>query len=59
MCLELDLIAFSLVGHCVQHDCGLANEYDNIGFSRYFTIDDSAGIRESQRTMYLMRRLQK
>jgi hypothetical protein len=28
-------------------------------FSRYFTIDDHADIRESQRTLYLMRRLQR
>lgn len=28
-------------------------------FSRYFTIDDSADIRESQRTVYLMRRVQR
>lgn len=28
-------------------------------FSRYFTIDDSADIRESQRTLYLMRRAQR
>lgn len=28
-------------------------------FSRYFTIDDSADIRESQRTLYLMRRVQR
>jgi hypothetical protein len=28
-------------------------------FSRYFTIDDSADIRESQRTLFLMRRIQK
>ena len=59
MCLELDLLAFSLVGHCVQRNCGLANEYDNIGFSRYFTIGDSADIRESQRTLYLMHRVQR
>ena len=59
MCLELDLLAFSLVGHCVQRNCGLANEYDNIGFSGYFTVDDYADIREPQLTMYLMRRLQR
>jgi len=28
-------------------------------FSRYFTIDDSADIRESQRTLYLMHRVQR
>jgi hypothetical protein len=28
-------------------------------FGRYFTIDDSADIRESQRTLYLMRRVQR
>lgn len=28
-------------------------------FSRYFTIDDSADVRESQRTLYLMRRVQR
>jgi hypothetical protein len=28
-------------------------------FSRYFAIDDSADIRESQRTLYLMRRVQR
>jgi len=30
-----------------------------LSFSSYFTIDDSAGIRESQRVLYLMRRVQK
>ena len=56
MCLELDLLAFSLVGHCVQRYCDLANEYDSIGFSHYFTVGDFADIRDSQRTSYLMQR---
>jgi len=30
-----------------------------LSFSRYFTIDDSADIRESQQALYLVRRVQR